>query len=152
MPNPLQAALDRLRQEPPRRTQIVALRSSNGSYVCAEGGGANELVVNRPAIGPWETFALIWLADDSVAIVAVNGKLVSLFQILAISELLAPVSDVIGTNETFRLIWHPDDRITLQAANGSFVCAEGGGGGSLLANRPAIGDWEKFWLEVPPPL
>lgn len=33
-----------------------------------------------------------------------------------------------------------------KAANGQFVVAEGGGGREVLANRNAIGDWEKFEL------
>ncbi len=36
----------------------VALQASNGQYVCAERGGGYELVANRDAIGPWETFTL----------------------------------------------------------------------------------------------
>ncbi|MDZ8081269.1 MAG: jacalin-like lectin [Nostoc sp. DcaGUA01] len=37
-------------------------------------------------------------------------------------------------------------QVTLQAANGQYVCAEGGGSQSLVANRNAVGDWEKFTL------
>jgi len=39
----------------------VALLAHNGKYVCAEGGGGRELLANRTAIGPWETFTLIEL-------------------------------------------------------------------------------------------
>jgi hypothetical protein len=34
----------------------IALRTSTGTFVCAEGGGGRELVGNRSAIGPWERF------------------------------------------------------------------------------------------------
>jgi hypothetical protein len=34
----------------------LALQASNGMYVCAEDGGGREVVANRTAIGPWETF------------------------------------------------------------------------------------------------
>ncbi|MEZ4448241.1 MAG: AbfB domain-containing protein [Nannocystaceae bacterium] len=37
----------------------VALRGSNGQYVCAEDGGGHNVVVNRDAIGPWECFTLV---------------------------------------------------------------------------------------------
>jgi hypothetical protein len=37
-------------------------------------------------------------------------------------------------------------KIALQAANGQYVCAEGGGGQKLVANRDAIGPWETFTL------
>jgi hypothetical protein len=36
----------------------VAFRSANGSYMVAESGGGGAINVNRPAIGPWETFRL----------------------------------------------------------------------------------------------
>ena len=41
------------------------------------------------------------------------------------------------------------DRGALVTANGSYVCAEGGGGRELVANRPAQGPWETLrfaWL------
>gem|GEM_PF-1336565 len=36
----------------------VAIRASNGQYVCAEDGGGRELVASRNAIGPWEIFQI----------------------------------------------------------------------------------------------
>jgi len=36
--------------------------------------------------------------------------------------------------------------IALQAVNGQYVCAEGGGGGAVVANRDAINAWETFRL------
>jgi hypothetical protein len=44
----------------------IALRASNGQYVCAEDGGGRELVANRNVIGPWETFALETVPAPSV--------------------------------------------------------------------------------------
>jgi hypothetical protein len=131
----------------PTGTQRTAFRTANGSYLCAEGGGVGWIVANRPGVGPWETFLIHWLTDDTIAIQVFDGHWVEV------------VGDrLYGSGETndsmharFRIIWHGDDRISLQAGNGAYVCAEGGGGGKdVLANRHAIGDWEKFWLEVPP--
>jgi hypothetical protein len=51
MGNALQSTIEQLQRQATHRTQMVALRSNNGSYVCAEGGGADALVANRPAIG-----------------------------------------------------------------------------------------------------
>ena len=36
----------------------IHLRANNGQYVCAEGGGGGEVVADRDALGPWETFRL----------------------------------------------------------------------------------------------
>lgn len=37
-------------------------------------------------------------------------------------------------------------KISLQASNGQYVCAEGGGGQKLVANRDEVGPWETFTL------
>jgi hypothetical protein len=54
----------------------VALRASNGQYVCAEGSGGREVVANRNAIGPWETFTVIEGGNGHVALQANNGQYV----------------------------------------------------------------------------
>lgn len=38
-------------------------------------------------------------------------------------------------------------QVNLRVSNGQFICAEGGGGGSVLANRPSAGAWETFTME-----
>ncbi len=41
-------------------------------------------------------------------------------------------------------------RMAFQADNGQYVCAEGGGGRELVANRNEIGPWESFDVrEIP---
>ena len=40
----------------------------------------------------------------------------------------------------------PSRKISLQAWNGQYVCAEGGGGGEVLANRNEIDEWATFDL------
>lgn len=140
----------------------AAIRVANGSYVCAENGGNGRLVANRPAIGPWEIFDFTWLSDDTVALKAVNGRYVHLsaggdeatvpgFPSVFLGEntLWAIAADILRST-VFRVLWHPDDRVSFQGWTGSYVCAESGGGGELIANRPAVGEWEKFQLEVPP--
>jgi hypothetical protein len=134
-----------------RELAYVAFQTHNGSYVCAENGGGREIVANRPAVGPWETFRLTWLSDNTVALTAVNGQ-----HVCAESgggrELVANRS-AIGPWETF--IWTVVGHgayllVALKAANGQYVCAENGGGRELVANRDAIGDWERFRLVTPP--
>jgi beta-lactam-binding protein with PASTA domain len=44
--------------------QNVAFRAHNGQFVAAEGGGGREVVANRDAIGPWETFTIrVWATN-----------------------------------------------------------------------------------------
>jgi hypothetical protein len=53
---------------------------------------------------------------------------------------------VVGRWEMFRIIINADGTISLQAnANGRFVTAENAGASALIANRTAIGTWEKFF-------
>ncbi|QRK10452.1 hypothetical protein JQX13_10355 [Archangium violaceum] len=37
---------------------MLARCVGNGQYVCAEDSGDSPLIVNRTAVGPWETFAV----------------------------------------------------------------------------------------------
>lgn len=37
-----------------------------------------------------------------------------------------------------------DKQFAFRTDNGSYVCAEGGGGGEVVADRPAVGKWELF--------
>src|ERR687894_1572333 len=55
----------------------IALRANNGQYVCAEGGGGREVVANRDARGPWETFTVERVTGgDNIALRANNGQYV----------------------------------------------------------------------------
>jgi hypothetical protein len=36
--------------------EIGLQAKSTGLWVCAENGGGQEVVANRPSMGPWETF------------------------------------------------------------------------------------------------
>jgi hypothetical protein len=49
-----------------------------------------------------------------------------------------------GAWETFAVESVDGGRFALKTAHGLYVCAEGGGGGRLVANRTAIGAWECF--------
>ncbi|MEI6104269.1 MAG: SdrD B-like domain-containing protein [Methanothrix sp.] len=44
----------------------------------------------------------------------------------------------------FDVTFKTSNSVALQAANGQYVCAEGSGGGAVVANRNAVGAWETF--------
>ncbi|GAG23274.1 unnamed protein product, partial [marine sediment metagenome] len=46
----------------------------------------------------------------------------------------------------FNLVDLGNNRVAFRANNGQYVCAEGGGGRELVANRDVIGEWEVFEL------
>ena len=125
----------------------VAIRVSNGQFVCAEGGGGGAVVANRNAIGPWETLTLHELSGGNVALQAPNGHFFCAEG--GGGQPLVANRSAIGPWETFARL-PAGAGFALRAANGQFVCAEGSGGRELVANRNQIGPWEIFSLLAAP--
>jgi lysophospholipase L1-like esterase len=125
-------------------TTVVSFRAhANGKLVTAESAGAQPLIANRTAIGPWEQFDEVDLGNGNIALKAhANNEYVT-----AGTAPLIANSATIGTAQTFQLIHNGDGSVTLKAAaNGDYVTAESAGAQSLIANRVAIGSWEEFDL------
>jgi hypothetical protein len=97
----------------------VSLRAQNGDFLCAEGGGGGAVVANRPWWLAWETFVMDFDVDVS------------------------PQPDPSGIPTLVN-----GTNVNLQADNGQFVCAEGGGGQEVVANRSVALQWETFTVEV----
>ena len=132
---------------PPVSPTVISLRARiNNKFVVAESAGAQPLIANRDAIGPWEKFDLIDLGGGYVALRArVNGKYVTAES--AGAKPLIANRDAIGPWETFQLVRNSDGSVSLRAkVNNKFVVAENAGASPLIANRDAIGPWEKFDL------
>ncbi len=146
--------------EGPRLFQI-ALIANNGSHLVAEGGGGREVLANRGAIGPWETFRLFNKTrpgeeprhGDSVVLQAWNGRWVS-----AAGGGGGSVNAELGWIEastTFTIervsgagAIRSGEQVALRAANGNYVVAEGGGGGVVNANRTVRDVWETFTIKI----
>jgi hypothetical protein len=138
----------------------IHLKANNGQYVCAEGGGGAGVVANRPIPREWETFHLIdGTADqvssgDKVVLQAFDGLYVT-------AE--GGGGGAVNANRSVASIWEtftllhadgspgqiqPGQGIALQSYNGLYVCAEGGGGREVVANRNQVGPWETFGIEI----
>ncbi len=52
-----------------------------------------------------------------------------------------------GPWERFDIVKLGDNRVGIQSWNGAWLCAEGGGGGLVVANRTDRGPWETFVVE-----
>jgi hypothetical protein len=124
----------------------VALQAAaNNKYVCAENGGNLPLIANRGAIGSWETFDLIDLGNNNVALLAVNGKFVCAEN--GGNLPLIANRGAIDSWETFDLIDLGNNNVALRAhANNKFVCADNAGQLPLIANRNSYAQWETFKL------
>ena len=151
--------------------RIGAFTSINGSFLAAEGGGGGALHANRPAQGPWERFRIFdkkcenslfcnpLVSGDFVCLITDNGHFVvaesgggretnatrtscgpwETFQMFLLVN--TPAGLFPGPGE---IPLHGNVRLAFRASNQNWVTAEGGGGGDVNANRPAIGDWERF--------
>ncbi|MFD0671139.1 glycoside hydrolase family 95-like protein [Cohnella sp. GCM10027633] len=127
--------------------QTIALRAmANNQIVCADNAGANPLIANRTAVGPWEQFVVVDAGGGTIALRAVaNNNYVSAPGGGA-GNLIASASSI-GSAEKFRWIANTDGTISLQSAlNDQYVCADNAGASPLVANRASIGQWEKFQL------
>ncbi|MEZ0068213.1 hypothetical protein ABIA32_004237 [Streptacidiphilus sp. MAP12-20] len=125
--------------------RTITLRSkANHDYVTAENAGANPLIANRTAAGPWEQFDVVDAGNGNIALRArINGRYVTADNAGA-GPLIANRTSI-GTWETFRLITNPSGTISLLArVNGRYVTADNAGAGPLIANRTSIGQWEQF--------
>ncbi|WP_432665597.1 stalk domain-containing protein [Wukongibacter baidiensis] len=123
-------------------TVIVAIKTYDGKYLCAEGGGGGEVVANRDKIGKWESFKVIDLGDGKFALKTYNGKYLCA-ENGGGKEVVADRNEV-REWETFELEYIEDDIFAIKAYNGKYLCAENGGGGEVVANRDKIGNWEEF--------
>jgi len=137
----------------------IHFRANNNQYVCAENGGGGAVVANRGRALEWETFTLelvdgTFQDESRIALRTANGSYVCAeggggHEVVANRPARGPwetfaVERVTGPLDGFRT----GDSIALRTANGSYVCAEGGGGREVVANRPARGPWETFTIEL----
>ncbi|MFF7154227.1 hypothetical protein [Streptomyces sp. NPDC008139] len=109
----------------------------------AENAGAAALIANRTAIGAWEQFDMTDAGGGNIALRAhANNRYVS-----AGSGNLIADSTTVGAAQTFTLVHNSDGSVSLRAqATDQYVTAENAGAAPLVANRAAIGAWEKFDL------
>ena len=114
----------------------------NGRYVVAESAGADPLIADRAACGPWERFTIEPLDGGAVALRAdANGLYVA---VRDDGSLLA--SDA-QPSARARFAWEdqPDGAVCLRSEHADrYVAAESAGADPLVANRTACRGWERF--------
>ncbi len=136
----------------------VALRTYNGKFLCAEGGGGGEVNATRDANLQWETFLLEAPAPIQ------NGSKVHIRTYDGLHYLCAEGGGGGAVNAT-RTVAAQWETFTVEIVNGGalkhhsqihlrtydsahYLCAEGGGGGAVNATRTAAAQWETFTIEV----
>ncbi|OGU16984.1 MAG: hypothetical protein A2X61_07465 [Ignavibacteria bacterium GWB2_35_12] len=119
----------------------VALRTSGGYFICADGGGGGNILADRESVGGWEIFYVIPVGDHKIALKTQKGKYVSVADNI---ETIKANKDSIGTTEIFDIVDLDDNKIALKGANGKYITAINGGEHEVSANRDKILEWEVF--------
>lgn len=122
----------------------VALRSANEKYTCAENGGGCELVANRNDIVTWETFQMLSVSDNKVAIIAHNGQYISISDDTEYK--VAANRDWRSSWEIFTLELLSKHEIALKAENGQYLCVEDDSHCKLVTSRSPKRGLEVFTL------
>jgi hypothetical protein len=102
-------------------------------------------VASRDAASGWETFELVVVKGDSVALRSKANN-----QYIGIGDdgrnLLVANSSEIGSSQTFTIVNCGIGKVAFIAVNGKYVCAENAGKGELAASRSKAAGWETFDL------
>jgi peptidoglycan/xylan/chitin deacetylase (PgdA/CDA1 family) len=120
----------------------IALLASNGKYVSPQLGGGGQVLVNGPAIGPWEPLGVDYVAPGKVALRASNGLYLSP-QNGGGGEVLAN-GPAIGRWEPLDLIPVGTNKAAFRTITGHFLTRETADDGRLLATVTRMQDWELF--------
>jgi hypothetical protein len=121
-----------------------SLRASDGQhFVCAEPDGSFN--ATRTTQGPWETFRFEFpFGDERCAIYTAHGLYITAE---ANGELRARTTDI-NAWELFR-VTPVNGGYYFLSAHDMYICAEGGGGGMVRANRRQAAVWEMFETGAP---
>ena len=133
----------------PENRTCSLLAAHAGCMVCAENGGNDPLVANRPScLGVWETFLLLKNIDGSFSLKSLaNDKYVSA-RPLPDGHLIAEASKV-DEWEKFDLQKVPskDATFTLKSrCTQKYVSVDENAGNVLIADRDVADTWEEFHI------
>lgn len=125
------------------KNERVSFKTSGGYYLCAEDGGGDELTADRAEIGPWEKFQIVNLSKGYIAIKSYEGYYLSASND---EKSISVEATEIKDRQKFKLVELDNNKVALKTYYDKYVCAEDGGGGSVVADRTNIGEWESFNL------
>ncbi|GEM_PF-2303666 len=143
----------------PGITTNIQLKATSGQYLWAS-WLSKKVIANGKTATAGGKFQLVdqnnspLTGGDPVTLRAGNGKYIGINEHDPYQVIVKGKS--FNSWEAFTIL-HADgsdgeitngQKVALRACNGMFVCAEGGGGRELVANRSVIGPWETFTLEI----
>jgi len=121
-------------------TTKVCLQTWMGTYVCAEGGGGNLVVVNRPEAKEWETFEINRLDENLITLKANNGQYLCAEN--GGGKYVVANRGEAKEWEKFSMFIDGNGLVSLSAHNGQFLSADSSG--LLRADRNQAKEWEAF--------
>lgn len=131
---------------------LIHLRTANGHYLCAEGGGGGVVDATRTSPAQWETFDM-----EAVPVHGQPGQFSAHLRAFDGHYLSAEGGGggAISANRTVAAQWEtfiasgdPSNHLTFRTSDGHYVCAEGGGGAVIDATRTSAAQWETFQVEA----
>jgi hypothetical protein len=125
-----------------QRQLSFGLLASNGKYISPQSGGGGTILVNGPAVGPWETLGIEYVAPGKVALRAPNGLYLSP-QDGGGGEVLANGPGISGW-EPLDLIPVGPENVAFRASTGHFLTRATAAGGELRADVTTLSGWETF--------
>jgi hypothetical protein len=126
--------------------KMTTLRSSDGAYIFSGHDAARNLTANKNKTEILETFSIIDLGTNKIALKAGNDKFVSTLPDQG--GILSASKDVIDKWETFEKMESGSNRFALKAANGKMVTCDRNQGGRLIANGELTDDPETLELQI----
>jgi len=126
-----------------QRPFVFGLRASNGQYVSPQGGGGGSILVNGPAIGPWERLGIDAVAPGKVALRAPNGSYLSP-QGGGGGDVLANGLGI-GAWDAFDLIPVGPQKVAFRTVTGHFLTRDNDD--VLKANVGWLSGWEIFTFQ-----
>lgn len=125
---------------------VVSLRSSDGDFVRAKGGGGSGVKADRSSPSTHESFKIEDIGGGKVAIMSYDNSYLRANNGGGSSIWFDRGS--IGDHEKWTPVQVSGGKWAFKCANGNYLVAENGGGGSLNCNRTSVGSWESFTVST----
>ncbi|MGZ3865216.1 MAG: alginate O-acetyltransferase AlgX-related protein, partial [Bacteroidia bacterium] len=124
-----------------RDRSTIVIKAANNKFVCAGGDEQKELLANRDAASDWETYNMLQLANDRVAIYSHKNKFLSAE--LAQHNEITSTRTNIGDWEMFAVEGKGDGFVAFKASNGKYLSLDVKSQ-RIVASANSVGQNEKF--------
>lgn len=126
--------------------RVVTLRTADGDYVRAEGGGGDGVKADRSSPSTHESFKIEDIGAGQVAILSYDNYYLRARNGGGSSIWFDRGS--VGDHEKWTPVSLSGGKWAFKCANGNYLVAENGGGGPLNCDRSSVGSWERFTVST----